>query len=250
MTCERGLASGKCVNTIHFVNGTRTKAWERRRAAKRERILDAARELVVEGGLDALTINGLARQLDYSPGALYRYFRSKEALIVALQVEAVETFRGLLQERLRSLSEAPPLARILAVVEVHRQLADVSPADYRLVSATIADPRQLVHDAEEQAASYAAFAGLIQQVSQTLLDAEQAEELGPSDDPAQRAVLLLASHQGLLQLGKVSRYAPDLLDPRRLGDALVDGLLTGWGADPSQIPFTRALLRAPQDDDA
>lgn len=244
------MACAWYVNTIHFVTSTHTKPWERRRAAKRARILDAARELVVEGGLDALTINGLARLLDYSPGALYRYFRSKEALIVALQVAAVETFGELLVARLESLSEAPPLARVLALVEVHRQLAEVSPADYRLVSATIADPRQLVHDADEQAASYAAFAGLIQQVSLSLLEAERAGELSPSADPAQRAVLLLASHQGLLQLGKVSRYAPDLLDPRRLGDALVDALLSGWGADPAQIPFTRALLRAPQDDDA
>ena len=169
------------MNTIHFVNGTRTKAWERRRAAKRERILNAARELLVAGGLDALTVNGLARRLDYSPGALYRYFRSKEALIVALQVEAVETFRGLLARRLAALADAPPLARVLAVVEVHRALVEVSPADYWLVSATIADPRQLVHDAEEQAASYAAFAGLIQQVSEALREAERAGELGGYD---------------------------------------------------------------------
>ena len=44
----------------------------RRRARQREQILTTARRLVLEGGLEALTIQGLARALDYTPGALYR----------------------------------------------------------------------------------------------------------------------------------------------------------------------------------
>jgi len=232
------------------VNATRTKSkpWQRRRAQRRERILAAAKARVVEGGLDALTINGLARELEYSPGALYRYFASKEALIIALQVEAVEAFRALIASALEALADAPPLARVLAVVEAHRRLARTSPGDYRLVSATIADPRQLVQDAEVSAPSYAAFAGLIQQVAGVLVEASAHGDLsaGPALD---RALVLLAGHQGLLQLHKVAHHAPELLDLDRLGDGLVDALLVGWGADPDSLSLTRAALRAAPPED-
>jgi AcrR family transcriptional regulator len=66
---------------------------DRRRERNRRQILDSAFALVADGGLDALTINGLARAVDYTPGALYRYFPSRDALVVALQLEVQRQFQ-------------------------------------------------------------------------------------------------------------------------------------------------------------
>lgn len=61
-------------------------------AARRERgrqemvnaIVEAAEEIVASDGADALTVRGVASSLGYSPGALYEYFDSKEAILGAL----------------------------------------------------------------------------------------------------------------------------------------------------------------------
>lgn len=61
-------------------------------AARRERsrqemitaIVGAAEGIVSRDGTDALTIRAVANALGYSPGALYEYFESKEAILCAL----------------------------------------------------------------------------------------------------------------------------------------------------------------------
>jgi AcrR family transcriptional regulator len=62
---------------------------ERRQRAKRKAILRAARELVVEGGPDALTIAALAARADTSPSTLYYYLPNRDAVIDALAAELV-----------------------------------------------------------------------------------------------------------------------------------------------------------------
>lgn len=60
---------------------------ERRRKAKealREAILEAARELFVARGYDAITMRAIAEKIEYSPTAIYLHFRDKEALCRAL----------------------------------------------------------------------------------------------------------------------------------------------------------------------
>ena len=59
----------------------------RRRDANLARILDAAMELVAGGGLEALSMGRLAAAVDYTPGALYRYFPSKDALLARFDHE-------------------------------------------------------------------------------------------------------------------------------------------------------------------
>lgn len=61
-------------------------------AARRERnreemissIVTTAEEIVANEGAEGLTIRKVASQLGYSPGALYEYFESKEAILGAL----------------------------------------------------------------------------------------------------------------------------------------------------------------------
>ena len=52
--------------------------------ARREHILDAALTRFARGGFHATTIHTICREAGVSPGALYVYFDSKEALIAGL----------------------------------------------------------------------------------------------------------------------------------------------------------------------
>lgn len=52
--------------------------------SRRDEVLDAALELLDEVGLEALTTRRLAERLGVQPGALYRHFPSKAALLDAM----------------------------------------------------------------------------------------------------------------------------------------------------------------------
>lgn len=57
---------------------------ERARAATRAEILAAARDLLVAGGTEDVTLRGIAAKLGITAPALYRYFGSREELLGAL----------------------------------------------------------------------------------------------------------------------------------------------------------------------
>lgn len=59
---------------------------EERRTVTRQAILDAASECLLEGGLDAVTIAGVAKGAGLSSGAVHHHFENKLQLILALTV--------------------------------------------------------------------------------------------------------------------------------------------------------------------
>ena len=63
---------------------------ERRYEKTRQGILSAARSILLEDGVDAISMRTLADKVDYSPAALYKYFANKEEIIEALRQEAWE----------------------------------------------------------------------------------------------------------------------------------------------------------------
>ena len=66
---------------------------------RRQRILDAAVALAAEGGYDAVQMRTVAVRADVALGTLYRYFASKEHLLVSALAEQVTDLRGRLAER-------------------------------------------------------------------------------------------------------------------------------------------------------
>ena len=60
---------------------------ERDREAIQRAILDAARELFVSEGYQNVSIRKIAERIEYSPAAIYGYFRSKDDIFFALAEE-------------------------------------------------------------------------------------------------------------------------------------------------------------------
>ena len=71
--------------------------------ARREHILDGAEKCFARSGFHRTTIQDICREAGVSPGALYVYFDSKEALIAGIS----ERDRAEFAERLSALSGAP-----------------------------------------------------------------------------------------------------------------------------------------------
>jgi AcrR family transcriptional regulator len=65
---------------------------QRRSALRVERMLDAAAELLEEGGPDALTTSAIAAKAEVSVGSLYQFFPDKHAVAEALARRSFERF--------------------------------------------------------------------------------------------------------------------------------------------------------------
>lgn len=96
----------------------------------RERILDAARDLFVEHGADAVTMRGVAVRVGLTPMALYRHFRSRAALLRAVSDKGHETFLSYLQ---RALAEPSAAARLVRAGQEYLNFGLEHPRDYTVM---------------------------------------------------------------------------------------------------------------------
>jgi AcrR family transcriptional regulator len=67
---------------------------ERRRERSREEILEAARRVLLWGGVAATTLEAVAKEVGVSKTALYYYFPSKDALLFELVFGALKSHAG------------------------------------------------------------------------------------------------------------------------------------------------------------
>lgn len=209
---------------------------ERRRHETAERILDAAMELMSEGGYEGFTIARLAGELDCAVGALYRYFSGKDAILAALQHRCVnriaEDLRAVGAAADEASSDLDPgdaaLLQVLSAVTVYESLPQRRPTDYRLLAMSLGDPRHLLAT-ELVRGVFDSLRGVLSLLSQHLEAAAVASALqgGSATD---RAYVLWGAVQGLLQLRKLERVESEVAE-QRLTDELLCTLLAGWGAE-------------------
>src|SRR5689334_21589913 len=81
----------------------------------RRALIDAAMDLVGEGGPDAVSVREAARRAGVSPGAPFRHFASRDALIAAVAEEAQRRFRDEIEATLAKVPVDDPLARFRAL---------------------------------------------------------------------------------------------------------------------------------------
>ena len=210
----------------------------RAREEKTTAILDAAMALVERDGVEGLTIQKLARRLDRAVGALYRYFPSKDALFVGLQRRVVGAYGVALRDALAALQrEDPdlgPIGGLLAAAKLYQRWFLSRRSHLALVSIALADPRYLLPADEGQRVLEAALP-LLQQVGELFDQAARGGLLAEGDLSA-RTLVFWATLQGVVQLNKMARYAPDALNNDRLLRQATTTLLAGWGADASSLP--------------
>lgn len=106
---------------------------ERQRVEKRSRILDAARELFVERGVEAVTLREIAERIEYSTTAIYVQFKDKAALVEAMVNEDFAVFAGSLEANARI---PDPVRRIAALHDAYVDFALSMPRHYQLLFLT------------------------------------------------------------------------------------------------------------------
>lgn len=213
---------------------------EKRREATIERIVDTALHLLESEGFEALTIQRLAKELGYAVGALYRYFRSKDALLVAVLHRVMDRIGDDMSAGLeqvggqdRPATAAEGLLRLVVVCNVYVGFAQNRRAEYGLISTLIGDPREVL--ATDAATPIVRSLIRLQlMLTGVINDAVRAGALEPGD-ARERGVILWSAMQGVLQLRKLGRFGVAGVELDRLVPIALRTLLIGWGADPALI---------------
>lgn len=96
--------------------------WERARKPeqieeRRESILSAARHLLDKGGVDSAGLSAIAREAALSKANLYRYFESREAILLTILIEEMQDWTEALGKTLSQLpgsGDIPTVAQEVA----------------------------------------------------------------------------------------------------------------------------------------
>jgi AcrR family transcriptional regulator len=106
---------------------------EQQRQQTRTAILDAARELFVEHGVEAVTMREIAKKIGYSATAIYLHFKDKEALIR----ELCDTDFLTLAQELQAIGQiVDPIERLRLLGLGYVQFAVTHPNHYQMMFMT------------------------------------------------------------------------------------------------------------------
>ncbi|TAH34361.1 MAG: TetR/AcrR family transcriptional regulator [Planctomycetota bacterium] len=187
---------------------------ERERQEAQGRILDAARELFVAHGYEAVSMRQIAERAEYSPAALYFHFEDKKALFRAL---CEQDFRALAQRFQGVAGIADPLQRLAEIGRAYADFALRHPNHYRLMFMAPKPMGASESLLERNNPDEDAYAFLLRAVK----DAWSAGCFRPElNDPELIAQTLWASIHGVVSLHIVKREEDEWIDWRSPAEAV------------------------------
>ena len=147
---------------------------QRRRQATIEEIKATARRQIAEDGAASLSLGAIARAMGMTPPALYRYFENRNALVVALIVDAYDSMGQAMEKSVLALPQDDYSGRFLALMRAYRQWALEHPENYALMyGAPIADVTISGEQAEQFQRAVMRSMGAMVQVLRAAHDADR-----------------------------------------------------------------------------
>lgn len=196
---------------------------ERDKAATRQLILDAARDLLVHDGYDKITMRGLAERIEYSPTAIYVHFADKDALLTELSVCDFLAFTQKLAGGVPV--DSTPLERLRFLGQAYIRFAAECPSQYRHLFMT---ERPLTPEAQANKPPEDAYALLLATVEAALA----AGDLHPSwaDRPHHVAQTLWSTMHGMVALRMTLPPKLDvpMIEPAELAPVAMEAMIAGF----------------------
>jgi AcrR family transcriptional regulator len=190
---------------------------ERKRAATRELIIDAAEALLEQGGLDAVTLPAVAERADVALQTIYNRVGSRDAVLLAVAERALAANRVYMDEVYAR--SGTPEERIRAAATAYLQFALESPHQFRLLANPPAVPEALTR----------IEALTVEQngkLADALRDGIESGIIRPDLDVEKTATLLWAAMNGIIGLSW--RTDRDHFEPMAalelFGDIVGDGI--------------------------
>ena len=184
----------------------------------RRAILDAALELFIADGYGQVSIRNIAAKVEYSPGAIYSYFPSKDEIFFAL---AEEGFREIGERQFAGSPSDDPLGDVRAVAWRLYEFSKDQPQYFSLVFLDRHVPRV--------SKEYERFSFISDMKSRALAQVERCIEDGifPATTDSEVALrLLFAPVIGIAALRLSNRMQPDVDADALIRDA-IETMLAG-----------------------
>jgi AcrR family transcriptional regulator len=221
-------------------------ASEDRRAREKvevqERILDAARELFVSQGFDAVSMRKIAEAIEYTPAALYVHFKDKNEL---MQEMCRRDFGALTRETLKLSVVKCPIARIYLCGAGYIRFGIEHKNHYRMMFMTPHPPELVPSDEDRQKMNdpdqdgYAFF-------RHTVREAIEQRKFRPEYTDAEAVTQTFwAGVHGVTAIEITHCSDPWLaLAPLTARiELILDVMLRGMLADPAELDGMKAALR-------
>jgi AcrR family transcriptional regulator len=159
----------------------------------RQALLQAALELAQEHGPERVSVREAARRIGVSPGAPFRHFPNRRALMTALAEEAGERLRIEVRKSIGG-RQAQPLQRLRLLGRGYLQWAMRHPSHFRIISA-----RDQI-DLEASPALRASIGEVRALTEATLAEAQAQGQVDVAHDVAALALLSRATVYGLARM--------------------------------------------------
>ncbi len=193
-------------------------------------LIDAALGLVEEGGAGAVSVREAARRAGVSPGAPFRHFPSREALMMAVAEEAQRRFRAEIDAALKGAPAGNPLARFRSFGLAYLHWAMRNPAHFEIISTG----RYFDHDrATELSRDNAEVIGMTER---TLADAFALGQLRSQDLKAVQVAgrALVYGFARMKIDGHFPRWGVAEADTEHTAEAIVDLFIEGIASRPDR----------------
>jgi AcrR family transcriptional regulator len=191
---ERGAEGSTATRSYHHGN-------------LRQALLEAALDLAQRHGPERVSVREAARLVGVSPGAPFRHFPNRRALMTALAEEAGERLRIEVRKSMGGARRSSPLQRLRDLGRGYVQWAMRHPSHFRILSA-----RDQI-DLDGSPALRTSIGEVRGLTEQTLDEAQRQGEVDPAHAVAALALLSRATAYGLARMQQ-------------------DGHLAQWGVAP------------------
>ncbi|MCA0417765.1 MAG: TetR/AcrR family transcriptional regulator [Proteobacteria bacterium] len=129
-----------------------------------EALIAAAVELIELEGVERLSVREVAKRAGVSPGAPFRHFSSKTALLTAVAEQAVDRLVGSIDEAMASARDAEPLQQLSAMGRGYFAWVRANPTHFQIVSSrSLIDFGGSAHLVEANAGLRARMAALLRE---------------------------------------------------------------------------------------
>lgn len=191
---------------------------------RRKQILDAAEKVFTKRGLDKARMDDIVHESGLSKGALYWYFKSKDAIIRALldrvfinemrDAEELIHAQGSSSERLRTF--------VANAVQEYKHFEKMLPLAYEFVA--LAARSKAISEAI--VGYFKRYTAILAEIIQQGIDSGEFQPC----DPERTAISAIAMYEGMAMLWFIER---ELVDWDRIGTAPLETILAGLSVEKS-----------------
>lgn len=121
---------------------------QQRHEATIEEIKATARQQITEDGAANFSLGAVARAMGMTPPALYRYFENRDALVVALIIDAYDSMGQALENAGEDLPSDDCAGRFLALMYAYRGWAVEAPGAYAMMHSASTDVQMSAEQAQ------------------------------------------------------------------------------------------------------